>query len=196
MPRTPEENERIRQAAKDKINQAAMSLFVKKGYHATSIDDVAKLAQISKGLLYNYYKGKEELLAAMVQIRIEEVKEVMEDAAALLTPGDQLRHIVEGAINNVYHRPEVYRFYLNLQTQPEDDHILATYSALLNEESRKQFEVQCRMFKQQGVKEPRMKSLQFSAALQGAMLMMTTYPGDFPVEEIKEQIIREYCNVT
>jgi len=196
MPRTPEENERIRQAAKDKINQAAMSLFVKKGYHATSIDDVAKLAQISKGLLYNYYKGKEELLAAMVQIRIEEVKEVMEDAAALLTPGDQLRHIVEGAINNVYHRPEVYRFYLNLQTQPEDDHILATYSALLNEESRKQFEVQCRMFKQQGVKEPRMKSLQFSAALQGAMLMMTTYPGDFPVEEIKEQIIREYCNGT
>jgi len=196
MPRTPEENERIRQAAKDKINQAAMSLFVKKGYHATSIDDVAKLAQISKGLLYNYYKGKEELLAAMVQIRIEEVKEVMEDAAALLTPGDQLRHIVEGAINNVYRRPEVYRFYLNLQTQPEDDHILATYSTMLNDESRKQFEVQCRMFKQQGVKEPRMKSLQFSAALQGAMLMMTTYPGDFPVEEIKEQIIREYCNGT
>ena len=148
MPRTPEENERIRQAAKDKINQAAMSLFVKKGYHATSIDDVAKLAQISKGLLYNYYKGKEELLAAMVQIRIEEVKEVMEDAAALLTPGDQLRHIVEGAINNVYRRPEVYRFYLNLQTQPEDDHILATYSTMLNDESRKQFEVQCRIFKQ------------------------------------------------
>ncbi|WP_018758329.1 TetR/AcrR family transcriptional regulator [Paenibacillus terrigena] len=196
MPRTPEENERIRQAAKEKIHHAAMALFVKKGYHATSIDDVARLAQISKGLLYNYYKGKEELLAAMVLIRIEEVKEVMEDAAALLTPGDQLRHIVEGAINNVYRRPEVYRFYLNLQTQPEDDHILATYSAMLNDESRKQFEVQCRIFKQQGVKEPRMKSLQFSAALQGAMLMMTTYPGDFPVEEIKEQIIREYCNGT
>jgi len=196
MPRTPEENERIRQAAKDKIHHAAMALFVKKGYHATSIDDVAKLAQISKGLLYNYYKGKEELLAAMVQIRIDEVKEVMEEAASQLTPDDQLRHIVEGAINNVYLRPDVYRFYLNLQTQPEDDHILATYSAQLNEESRNQFEVQCRMFKQQGVKDPRMKSLQFSAALQGTMVMMTTYPGDFPVEVVKEQIIRQYCSGT
>ncbi|MED1918437.1 TetR/AcrR family transcriptional regulator [Brevibacillus sp. DP1.3A] len=194
MPRTPAENERIRQAAKDKIHAAAMTLFIKKGYHATSIDDVAKQAQISKGLLYNYYKGKEELLAAMVQIRIEEVKEVMEAATKLATPHEQLRHIVDGALDNVYQRPEVYRFYLNLQTQPEDDRVLASYREQLNEESRRQFEVQCRIFKQLGAKQPRLRSLYFSSALQGAMLMMTTYPEGFPVEEMKEQMIREYCS--
>ncbi|MGG4442671.1 TetR/AcrR family transcriptional regulator [Brevibacillus fortis] len=192
MPRTPAENERIRQAAKDKIHAAAMTLFIKKGYHATSIDDVAKQAQISKGLLYNYYKGKEELLAAMVQVRIEEVKEVMEAAMKLATPSEQLRHIVEGALDNVYERPDVYRFYLNLQTQPEDDRVLASYREQLNEESRRQFEVQCQIFQQLGVKEPRLRSLYFSSALQGAMLMMTTYPDGFPVEEMKEQMIREY----
>ncbi|MED1785118.1 TetR/AcrR family transcriptional regulator [Brevibacillus fortis] len=192
MPRTPAENERIRQAAKDKIHAAAMTLFIKKGYHATSIDDVAKQAQISKGLLYNYYKGKEELLAAMVQVRIEEVKEVMEAATQLATPYEQLRHIVEGALDNVYERPDVYRFYLNLQTQPEDDRVLASYREQLNEESRRQFEVQCQIFQQLGVKEPRLRSLYFSSALQGAMLMMTTYPDGFPVEEMKEQMIREY----
>lgn len=194
MPRTPEENERIRQAAKEKIHAAAMTLFVKKGYHATSIDDVAKLAQISKGLLYNYYKGKEELLDAIVQIRIGEVTEVMKTALELQTPADQLRHIVAGAIDNVSARPDIYRFFLNLQTQPEDDHVLATYSSQLNEESRKQFEVQVKIFKQLGVPSPRMRSLRFSAALQGAMLMMTTYPGDFPVEEIKVQMMHEYCD--
>ncbi|MFF2527961.1 TetR/AcrR family transcriptional regulator [Brevibacillus sp. NPDC058079] len=194
MPRTPAENERIRQAAKDKIHAAAMTLFIKKGYHATSIDDVAKQAQISKGLLYNYYKGKEELLAAMVQIRIEEVKEVMEAATKLATPHEQLRHIVDGALDNVYQRPDVYRFYLNLQTQPEDDRVLASYREQLNEESRRQFEVQCRIFKQLGVKQPRLRSLYFSSALQGAMLMIRTYPEGFPVEEMKEQMIREYCS--
>ncbi|CAI8868603.1 TetR family transcriptional regulator [Brevibacillus sp. IT-7CA2] len=194
MPRTPAENERIRQAAKDKIHAAAMTLFIKKGYHATSIDDVAKQAQISKGLLYNYYKGKEELLAAMVQVRIEEVKEVMEAATKLATPHEQLRHIVDGALDNVYQRPDVYRFYLNLQTQPEDDRVLASYREQLNEESLRQFEVQCRIFKQLGVKQPRLRSLYFSSALQGAMLMMTTYPEGFPVEEMKEQMIREYCS--
>ncbi|MBH0328988.1 transcriptional regulator [Brevibacillus brevis] len=194
MPRTPAENERIRQAAKDKIHAAAMTLFIKKGYHATSIDDVAKQAQISKGLLYNYYKGKEELLAAMVQVRIEEIKEVMEAATQLATPDEQLRHIVDGALDNVYQRPDVYRFYLNLQTQPEDDRVLASYREQLNEESLRQFEVQCRIFKQLGVKQPRLRSLYFSSALQGAMLMMTTYSEGFPVEEMKEQLIREYCS--
>ncbi|WP_248924513.1 TetR/AcrR family transcriptional regulator [Paenibacillus hamazuiensis] len=193
MPRTPEENERIRQAAKEKIQAAAMTLFIQKGYHATSIDDVAKQAQISKGLLYNYYKGKEELLAAIVRVRIEEVAEVMDSAAAQKTPADRIRRIVEGAIENVYRRPDVYRFFLNLQTQPQDDRVLAAYSEQLNEESRKQFEVQCRIFEQLGAKEPRMRSLYFSSALQGAMLMMTMYHEGFPVEKIKEHLIHEYC---
>ena len=193
MPRTREENERIRKAAKEKIHAAAMTLFIKKGYHATSIDDVAKQAQISKGLLYNYYKGKEDLLAAMVQIRIAEVAEVMEAAAALQTPAEQLRYIVENALDKVRQRPDVYRFYLNLQTQPEDDHVLAVYSEQLNAASRRLFDVQCRMFEQLGAKEPRLRSLYFSTSLTGAMLMMTTYPEGFPVEAVKEQIIREYC---
>jgi AcrR family transcriptional regulator len=193
VPRTPAENERIRQAAKDKIHAATIALFVKKGYHATSIDDVAKQAQISKGLLYNYYKGKEELLSEMVQLRIREIEEVMESAAALETPEEQLRHIVEGAIDNVVRRREVYRFYLNLQTQPEDDRILAVHSERLNEAARKQFELQCSMFERLGGEQPRLRSLYFSATLQGTMLMMTTTSKNFPVDGIREQIIREFC---
>ncbi|UJF35638.1 TetR/AcrR family transcriptional regulator [Paenibacillus hexagrammi] len=192
MPRNPEEFERIRQAAKEKIHAAAMLLFIKKGYHATSIEDVSRQAQISKGLLYNYYKGKEDLLAAMVQVRIGEVAEVMENAAALPKPADQLRHIVVGALENVYQRPDIYRFYLNLQTQPQDDQILGAYGRKLSEASRTQFEVQCRMFQQMGVKEPKLRALYFSSALNGAMLMISSYP-DLPVDLMKEQMIREYC---
>jgi hypothetical protein len=80
-----------------------------------------------------------------------------------------------------------------LQTQPEDDHVLAVYSEQLNAASRRLFDVQCRMFEQLGAKEPRLRSLYFSTSLTGAMLMMTTYPEGFPVEAVKEQIIREYC---
>jgi AcrR family transcriptional regulator len=83
MPRTKEENERIRRMTKEKIRIAAMELFMKQGYHPTSVDDVAKHAGISKGLLYNYYKGKEELLATMVEDRIRELVQVMEEAKAI-----------------------------------------------------------------------------------------------------------------
>ncbi|MFF2456796.1 TetR/AcrR family transcriptional regulator [Peribacillus simplex] len=194
MPRTPEENDRIRQASKEKIRAAAMELFMKQGYYATSISDIAKKAGISKGLLYNYYKGKEELLSEMVVARIKEVVEVMEEAFTLNTPREQLEHIINGAIDNIHKKPEVHRFYLHLQTQPEADEDLIKYSHLIIEENARQFEFQCKIFESMGEKEPRKRSLYFSSVLQGIMLTISTYQHGFPVEEIKNQIIREFCN--
>ncbi|OXL83531.1 MULTISPECIES: TetR/AcrR family transcriptional regulator [Paenibacillus] len=195
MPRTQEENERIRQQAKAKIREAAIDLFMRKGYHATSIDDVSKHAGVSKGLLYNYYKGKEELLSAMVEARIGELIQVMEKAEALETPAEQLKHIVEGAVDNVRRSPEVFRFYLHLQTQPEADETVAKYGKLLIEESARQFQIQCRMFEKLGASDPVARSLYFSSALQGIMLMISTYPEQFPVEAMKRQIIEDFCQV-
>lgn len=195
MPRTQEENERIRQQAKAKIREAAIELFMRKGYHATSIDDVSKQAGVSKGLLYNYYKGKEELLGAMVEARIGELIQVMEKAEAMGTPAEQLKHIVEGAVDNVRRSPEVFRFYLHLQTQPEADETVAKYGKLLIEESARQFQIQCRMFEKLGASDPVARSLYFSSALQGIMLMISTYPDQFPVEAMKQQIIGDFCQV-
>ncbi|TVX83688.1 TetR/AcrR family transcriptional regulator [Peribacillus simplex] len=194
MPRTPEENDRIRQASKEKIRAAAMELFMKQGYYATSISDIANKAGISKGLLYNYYKGKEELLAEMVEARIKEVVEVMEEAFTLNTPREQLEHIVNGAIDNILKKPEVHRFYLHLQTHPEADDELIKYSHLIIEENARQFEFQCKLFESMGEKEPRKRSLYFSSVLQGIMLMISTYQQGFSVEAIRNQIIREFCN--
>ncbi|MBB6673310.1 TetR/AcrR family transcriptional regulator [Cohnella nanjingensis] len=194
MPRTPKENERLRLMAKEKIRIAAMELFIKQGYHATSIDEVAKHAGISKGLLYNYYKGKEDLLATMVEARIGELVQVMEEAIAIESPTEQLRHIVEGAIDNVYRNPEIFRFYLHLQTQPESDEAVAKYSKLLIDESARQYNFQCEMFERLGAKEPRKRSLYFSSTLQGIMLMISTYREQFPIEEVKAQIIQDFCN--
>ncbi|MED3759594.1 MULTISPECIES: TetR/AcrR family transcriptional regulator [Peribacillus] len=194
MPRTSEENDRIRQASKEKIRAAAMELFIKQGYYATSISDIAKQAGISKGLLYNYYKGKEELLSEMVEDRIKEVAEVMEEAFTLNTPREQLEHIINGAIDNIHQKPEVHRFYLHLQTQPESDEELIKYSHLIIEENARQFEFQCKIFESMGETEPRKRSLYFSSVLQGIMLMISTYQQGFPIEEIKNQIISEFCN--
>ncbi|MDN4526457.1 TetR/AcrR family transcriptional regulator [Fictibacillus fluitans] len=193
MPRTQQENERIRMITKEKIRLAAMELFIKKGYHATSIDDVAKQAEVSKGLLYNYFKGKEDLLATMVKTRVGELIQVMEEAAAIDKPVDQLRHIIEGALDNVHQHPDVYRFYLHLQTQPESDQVLSNYSRILIGESARQFELQCEMFEKMGVEKPRKRSLYFSSTLQGIMLMISTYPENFPIEELKAEMVQEFC---
>lgn len=48
------------------LNQA-MRLFLEKGYHGTSIDDITKAAGITKGALYWHYEGKEDLLKKIIQ---------------------------------------------------------------------------------------------------------------------------------
>jgi AcrR family transcriptional regulator len=193
MPRTPAENDRIRRATTEQILKAAMSLFCEKGYHSTSIEDVAKQAQISKGLLYHYFKGKEDLLSAIVDMRVNDVLEVMNAAAAKPTPVEQIRHIAEGALEDVRRKPEVFRFYLNLFTQPKSDPIVAKYSQKLMDEQARQFEVQTEMFDKLGVENPRLRSLYFSSTLQGIMLMFSTYPQSFPLDKVKAQVITEFC---
>jgi AcrR family transcriptional regulator len=49
------------------ITQAALAAFAEKGYAATKVDDVAKRAGVSKGLLYLYFKTKEDLFKAVIR---------------------------------------------------------------------------------------------------------------------------------
>jgi len=49
------------------ITEAAFAAFAEKGYAATRVEEVAKRAGVSKGLLYLYFKTKEELFKAVVR---------------------------------------------------------------------------------------------------------------------------------
>jgi len=49
------------------ITDAALTAFAEKGYAATRVDDVAKRAGVSKGLLYLYFKTKEDLFKAVIR---------------------------------------------------------------------------------------------------------------------------------
>lgn len=103
-------------------------------------------------------------------------------------------YIINGAIENIHQNPEVHRFYLHLQNQPKSDEELIKCSHLIIEENARQFEFQCKIFESMGETEPRKRSLYFSSVLQGIMLMISTYQHGFPIAEIKNPIISEFCN--
>src|ERR1051325_7831044 len=48
------------------IVQAAMQVFAEKGFAAARLDDIARLAGVSKGALYLYFETKEDLFRAVV----------------------------------------------------------------------------------------------------------------------------------
>ncbi|MBZ2166525.1 TetR/AcrR family transcriptional regulator [Methanobacterium spitsbergense] len=64
MPKVVPEYKKI---AKEKITKAAYNVFTNKGYHKTTMDDIANEVGVSKASLYSYFKSKEEILQTVTK---------------------------------------------------------------------------------------------------------------------------------
>jgi AcrR family transcriptional regulator len=62
--------ERRKEARPGELLDAALDLFVEKGFAATRVEEVAARAGVSKGTLFLYFQNKEELLKAVVRHNI------------------------------------------------------------------------------------------------------------------------------
>ena len=58
------------EARPDEILDAALAVFGESGFARAKIDDVARLAGVSKGTVYLYYDSKEALFREMVRAKI------------------------------------------------------------------------------------------------------------------------------
>src|SRR5260370_33959883 len=87
-----------------RIVQEAQSLFIRYGVKRTSIDEVARAADIAKGTLYLYYESKEVLFAEVAKIICADILAEARLAAALpAPPGARLVGILDAQIG-VLHR--------------------------------------------------------------------------------------------
>lgn len=59
---TPPENKKVR----ERILDAALDIFSRKGYHDTRVDEIVAESQTSKGSIYFYFPNKEKLFLALV----------------------------------------------------------------------------------------------------------------------------------
>jgi len=73
-----------KELAKKKIIDAAYSIFYKKGYHGSTMDDIANEVGVSKASLYSYFKSKEDILqTATNQTLTESFNHFFEDYDSL-----------------------------------------------------------------------------------------------------------------
>jgi AcrR family transcriptional regulator len=74
------------------IFEAATRIFREKGYHATSMQDIAEAVGLLKGSLYHHISSKHELLLEIFEAGMQEAtREIEEIAYADLPPADKLR---------------------------------------------------------------------------------------------------------
>jgi AcrR family transcriptional regulator len=72
----------LEETRKDSIVLAAQKLFSQFGPRKTSVDEIARLAQVSKGTIYNYFESKEEIHSAVVERELTMLMEQIKEAVA------------------------------------------------------------------------------------------------------------------
>ncbi|WP_030865478.1 TetR/AcrR family transcriptional regulator [Streptomyces sp. NRRL S-37] len=68
-------------ARRRQILDGAASCFARNGFHATSMQDVLKETDLSAGAVYRYFRGKDELITAIVTEVLDTVRGILEQAA-------------------------------------------------------------------------------------------------------------------
>lgn len=78
--RTPSQREADRAAKRDAVLRAAVRMFNERGFHATSLDDVAASLGISKRTIYHYLANKDQVLLECVTIGLQQLLQAAEIA--------------------------------------------------------------------------------------------------------------------
>lgn len=76
---------------------AAAASFTRRGFHATTVQDIAAEAGVSVGLLYRYFDGKEALVVALIERYVVEVHRAVERADTLEAALEALFDVPGGA---------------------------------------------------------------------------------------------------
>jgi AcrR family transcriptional regulator len=83
-----------RQRRRVEILHAALRAFRDKGYHATTLEDIAQQLGVRKTALYHYFPDKEAILHACHREGLEEVAGIVAAAQRRPSCGDQLAHAI------------------------------------------------------------------------------------------------------
>ena len=95
------------------ILEAALKIIKDKGFHRARMSDIAKAANISYGLVYHYFKTKEDLFEAILYRWWESLFQLMKDInKAQYDVQNKLRHIIQYFLDTYQSNPELVNIFI------------------------------------------------------------------------------------
>ncbi|HKF38431.1 MAG TPA: TetR/AcrR family transcriptional regulator [Ktedonobacteraceae bacterium] len=141
-PRTEESNQRIREEQRERILEAARTIFAHKGFTDTKMTDIAAAAGVSYGLAYHYFKDKEEIFTRLVEWALSGALGLMQRALEMPgTPWDRLHWFLSQSLQGVQEEPEAFMVVLQAFTNdmvPQETREIAWKQTEASEKAFKQ----------------------------------------------------------
>lgn len=190
MPRTEQQNREAREASRDRIVETALALFARHGYERTSVRMIARDAGIAQGLLYNYFESKEDLLRAIFERNMADVRASFAAASEGGDPRARLERLIRGAFAIVARNRAFWTLSYALRMQPAVLEGLGADVGGWTLSIRGTLES---LLRDAGFRDPATEAAILHALIDGAAQHYTLEPERYPLEPVVAAIVARYA---
>lgn len=188
-PRTADQFEEIRETSITKILDASLELFAEHGYESTSISQIATKAGVSKGLIYNYFDSKLDLLKAMFDKLGEQEAELMDEVVDE-DPKRMTEKIIRVVFREYRERSELWKMMTSIALQVEKFEFVHRISV---QKMQNYFSLFEKLLDQAGYPNPKGESKLLAALFDGIGFHYLILKEDYPLDEVENFLIKKYC---
>ena len=185
-PRSSKQFEDIRQEKRQLIMDVALELFAENGFHATSISQIAKKAKISKGLIYNYFESKNDILEEITRWAFDNIYLQLDPNKDGILTREEFVGFIRATLKSVDENRHFWKLYFALVFQPQ---ILEAYIQKYTDKGIEMGKMLHEFIVLQGSVSPEKDLMAISFLLKGATLVVLASPHFFLTDDIVEDTV-------
>jgi AcrR family transcriptional regulator len=184
-PRTTKQFEEIREERKSQIKEMALEIIFEEGIQNTSISKIAKCAGISKGLLYNYYESKEQMIQEIMFDGLDKFIQFFDPNHDGVLTEEEAKYFIDEVFNILKSNIKYWRVYFSVMLQPK---VMQLFQEKFMQVLDPFMKTVVAYFERKGYKNPYVEARLIAAALDGIGFHYIIDPKHFPLEQIKERL--------
>lgn len=185
MPRSQKQNEKIRNQKKQLIMDAALELFAENGFHATSMSQVAKKAGVSKGLAYNYFESKQEILDEIIKTGFDSIYSHFDLNQDGILTRDEFEHFIRNSFKGISKNRKFWKLYSAIIMQSD---LAESMMEKYGDRSQTIMQMLNQFIASMGSKDPEGDLMVISSLVKGALLVVISAPDFFPVKQLEDKV--------
>lgn len=179
----------MRTASIGKILDAALKLMAKNGYEGTSISQIAKEAGVSKGLMYNYFDSKLDLLKTIVTRAMEEGDRLMETILAK-KPAETMENIFRWFFYELRENADRWRLFTELTLKIDQFDFVQEIARV---KMTDYVNILAGLLAEMGYDNPSKEAKVIAGLFDGIGIQSLIIKDDYPLNEMEEFLINKYC---
>jgi AcrR family transcriptional regulator len=188
-PRTTAQFEAIREKSREKIILAAMELFSRQTYHNTSVADISKQAGVSKGLIYNYFTTKEDILNGILDYQFAIGDQMVAETRAAGTAREELRHLIGQVFRFLHQQALISRMLIPLALEMGKFDFI---NEVIDRKMRDYLGLLVQIFKEMQYPDPEMEAWTLGVLFDGISLDYNVMGDRMPLDRMEQYLYKKY----